>query len=93
MIAQVKTSSCGRIYGKVGLLAFGAAPVRVLRGENSGETMSGNFAVRSLALMSHGQKTITLILPEGVNPARTHVAVLAHGDTPEILTADSLPWR
>jgi len=71
------------------------SPVYVRRGENRGETMSGDFAVRamrSVSVGSGGQAHVVLALPSGVDPARSRVAILVRGESPKIISAQSIPW-
>ena len=76
----------------VAVIVEDAAPVHVLRGENSGETMTGNFAVRSFVPIPQGQTKMTLTLPENADPSHTRVAVLVRGDSPKILSAGFAVW-
>jgi len=72
-----------------------ASPVHVLRGENRGETMTGNFAVRGLKSIPFSSKALavtTLALPPGADPARTRVGVLVRGNTSRFLSAQMVPW-
>ena len=72
-----------------------AQAVQVLRGENRGVTMSGQFAVRSIVMMpapSNGLSRVRLTLPSDANSDRVHVAVLVRGDSSKILSAASVPW-
>ncbi len=69
--------------------------VHVLRGENSGVTMSGNFAVRqirAIPVSAAKQPHTVLLLPAGVNPAKTHVVAIATSDSSKIISAASVAW-
>ena len=68
-----------------------AAPVHVLRGENRGATMSGDFAVRQLAAMPRLQKghsALTISIDPSWDPAALGAVVLVKGDSPRILAAE-----
>ncbi len=73
-----------------------APPVHVLRGENRGETMSGDHAVRqwaTLPVRPDGSATFTLTLPPGVDPASARVAVLVQGSGTSLIAAQRVgPW-
>ena len=72
-----------------------AQSVHVLRGENSGATMSGSFAVRKLAQMpalSEGQSQLAISLEPGWDPAKVSVAAFVQGDSTSLLAAERVSW-
>ena len=79
-----------------GVVYEDAPPVKVLRGENAGTTMSGDSAVRALLPLSvdaSGRASIVIPLQRPWDPARLSIAVLVRGGSSQILAATSVPWN
>jgi hypothetical protein len=67
-----------------------AEPIHVLRGENRGETMSGDFAVRTILkkpVSSSKSTTFDVEIDPHWNRAKLRVAVLVRGDSSKIIAA------
>lgn len=77
------------------VIAYENAPaVQVLRGENTGATMSGDFAVRTIQEMPtpvQGLSVVTVPLKPDWNRDHLGYIVLARGDTSVILAAGIVP--
>ncbi len=72
-----------------------AAPVNVLRGENAGVTMSGNFAVRKIMTMAlPPEGSVEATLPPGKDWDIKHlqIAVLADAGIKGITAAQIISW-
>lgn len=90
---QLSSTLAGKAHELVAVLYENAPAVHVLRGENRGVTMSGSFAVRTMATMPalrSGHSSMTLG-PGPWKPQECGVAVLVRGTSSHVIAAESSP--